>query len=79
MLVQLTVNFFNEKKLVWEGLFSVCCAQCASLPDLTTLEWIDQQHCAKAKMGYISLSSNLNAIYRYNKLLLCNSENGEIA
>ena len=32
-------------------------------------------------MGYISLPSKLNAIYcnRYNKLLLCNSENGDIA
>ena len=35
---------------------------CACLPNLTTLEWIDQQHFAKSKMGYISLPSNLNAI-----------------
>ena len=33
---------------------------------------------ARTKMGFISLPSDLNA-NRYNKLLLCNSENGDIA
>ena len=37
------------------------CLLRAFLPSLTTLEWIDQQHFAKTKMGYISLPSNLNA------------------
>jgi len=32
------------------------------LPNLTTLEWIDQQLFAKTKMGYISLPSDLNVI-----------------
>jgi len=35
---------------------------CAFLPSLITVEWIDQPHLAKTKMGYISLPSNLNAI-----------------
>jgi len=35
---------------------------CACLPSLTTLEWINQQHFAKTKVGYISLPSNLHAI-----------------
>jgi len=35
---------------------------CACLPNLTTLEWIDQQHFAKTKMGYTSLPSHWNAI-----------------
>jgi len=38
------------------------CLLCACLPNLTTLEWIDQQRFAKTKMGYISLPLNLNAI-----------------
>jgi len=29
------------------------CLLCAFLPSLTTLEWIDLQHFAKTKMGYI--------------------------
>jgi len=41
---------------------SFLCLLCAWLPNLNTLEWIDQQHFAKTKMGYISLPSNLNAI-----------------
>ena len=35
---------------------------CACLPSLTTLEWTDQQHFAKTKLGYTSLPSILNAI-----------------
>jgi len=38
------------------------CLLCAFLSSLTTLEWVDQQHFAKTKMGYISLPSKLNAI-----------------
>ena len=38
------------------------CLLCAFLPSLTTYEWTDQQHIAKSKMGYISLSSVSNAI-----------------
>jgi len=34
---------------------------------------------AKTKMGYISLPSVLNSIISNNKLLLCNSQNGDIA
>jgi len=33
-----------------------------TLPSLTTLESIDQQHFAKTKIRYISLPPNLNAI-----------------
>jgi len=57
------VDYINLK---WNG--SVCvgvaflCLLCAWLPNLTTLEWIDQQHFAKTKMAYISLTSDLNAI-----------------
>jgi len=32
------------------------------MPSLTTLESVDQQHFAKAKIRYISLAPNLNAI-----------------
>ena len=39
------------------------------------LEWIDQQHFAKTKLGYISLLWNLNAIIG----ILCNSANDGIA
>jgi len=38
------------------------CLLCTCLPSLTSLEWADQQHFAKTKMGYISLPSILNAI-----------------
>jgi len=38
------------------------CLLYAFLPSFTILEWIDQQHFAKTKTGYISLPSNLNAI-----------------
>jgi len=47
------------------------CLQCAFLPSLTTLmEWTDQQHFAKTKMGYISLTSLLNAIFATAPLAL---------
>jgi len=56
------VGYIN---LTWNGRVCVgvtlLCLLCACLPILTTLEWIDQQHIAKTKMGYISLPSNLNA------------------
>jgi len=38
------------------------CLLCACFANLTTLEWIDQQHVAKTKKGNNSLPSNLNAI-----------------
>jgi len=38
------------------------CLLCACLPNLTTMEGIDQQLFAKTKKGYISLPSDLNAI-----------------
>jgi len=57
------VGYIN---LMWNGRVCVgvafLCLLCACLPNLTTLEWIDQQHFAKTKMGYISLPSDLNAI-----------------
>ena len=54
------------------------CLLCAFLPSLTTLEWIDQQHFAKTKMGaFFTLKFKCHD--RYNKLLLCDSENGDIA
>jgi len=56
------VGYIN---LTWNGRVCVGVAflcLCACLPNLTTLEWIDQQPFVKTKMGYISLSSDLNAI-----------------
>ena len=41
------------------SLFSLCVL---AQPYQFGVEWIDQQHFAKTKMGYISLPSNLNAI-----------------
>ena len=52
--------------LTWKGRVCVgvafLCLLCACLPNLTTLECIDQQHFAKTKMAYISLPWDLNAI-----------------
>ena len=42
------------------GAVFLCLSAC--LPSLATLEWIDQQHFAKTKMGCVSLSSDLNVI-----------------
>ena len=57
------VGYIN---LSWNGRVCVgvafFCLLCACLPSLTTLEWIDQQHFAKTKMGYISLLSDLSAM-----------------
>jgi len=61
-------------EVVWQRLFSVCCAYACQ----ATLEWNDQQHLAKTKMGHISLPSNFECHNRYNKFL-CNSENGDIS
>jgi len=68
------VGYIN---LTWNGRaclgVTFLCLLCACLPNLTTLEWIDQQHIAKMKMGYISLPSNLNAIIsikRYYRVIL---------
>ena len=56
MYINLTLNCRVCVRVVFLGLL------CMFLPSLTTVEWMDQQHFAKTKMGYISLPSNLNAI-----------------
>ena len=48
---------WNDRVYVGVAFF---CLLCACLPNLTTLEWIDQQHIAKTKVRCISLPSNLN-------------------
>ena len=47
------------------------CLLCAFLPNLKTLEWIDQQHCEnKDEVHFFTLKTECHN--RYNKLLLCN-------
>ena len=63
---------WNCRVCVWVA-FSVCCAHACQ----ATLEWIDQQHLAKTKMGYI-FTLKFECHNSYNKLLLFNSESGDI-
>ena len=51
---------------------------CACLPRLNTLEWIDEQHFEnKDGVHFFAFSSECHN--RYHKLILCNSEIGDIA
>jgi len=61
------LNYGWSRAQTWREIAELCasgffCLLCVWLPSLTTLEWIDQQHFAKIKMGYISLPLLLNAI-----------------
>ena len=51
---------------------------CTCLSSLTTLEWIDQQNLRKQKWGAF-FTLKFKCHNWYNKLLLCNYKNGDIA
>jgi len=73
------VGYIN---LTWNGKVYVgmafLCLLCAWSPNLTTLKWIDQQHCEN-KNGVHFFTLKFKCHNRYKKLSLCNSENGDIA
>ena len=54
------VGHAGHINLTWDG--KVCVGVALSAVYIATLEWIDQQHFAKTKMGYIFLPSDLNTI-----------------
>ena len=73
------VGYIN---LTWNG--RVCVGVvflyllCAFLPNFTTLEWIDQQ-LYENKDGVHFFTLGFECHERYNKLLLGDSQNGDIA
>jgi len=71
-----TYTWCEIAEVVWESLFSVCCAHaCQALPLWSELT---NNTLRKQRWGTF-FTLNFECHNRYNKLLLCNSENGDIA